>query len=112
MVKTYTSIVERNREFRAFHILYFLNEGLSTIVLFALIYLGAYFTDGSLKEAVLYTGGFLFLIYSFFCVYRHVRIWKNSRAAIKLVRFSEESVGLGNGSHAYQALNVITPRSR
>jgi hypothetical protein len=101
MVKTYTSKVEINREFRTLHVLYFLNAGLSTFVLFALLYLGAYFTDGTLNEAILYTGGFLFLNYSFYCVYRHVRIWQNSRAAIKSMRFSEESVALVNKSHAF-----------
>ena len=101
MVKTHTSIDEIIREFRTLYILYFLNAGLSTIVLLALIYLGVYFADGMLKEAILYTGVVLFLGYSSYCVYRHVKIWKNSRAAIKSVKFSEEPVGLVKKSHAY-----------
>ena len=101
MVKTHTSIDEIIREFRTLHILYFLNAGLSTIVLLALIYLGVYFADGMLKEAILYTGVVLFLAYSSYCVYRHVKIWKNSRAAIKLTRYSEEPVGLVKNSPAF-----------
>jgi hypothetical protein len=101
MVNIHTSIDELIREFRTLHILYFLNAGLSTIVLFALIYLGVYFSDGMLKEAILYTGGFLFLSYSLYCGYRHAKIWKNSRSAIKLMRFSEEPGGLVKNSHAF-----------
>ena len=101
MVKTYSSIDEIIREFRTLHILYFLNAGLSIIVLLALIYLGVYFTDGMLKEAVLYTGVVLFLGYSSYCVYRHVKIWKNSRVAVKSIRFSEEPVGLVKNSPAF-----------
>ena len=101
MVKTHSSIDETIREFRTLHILYFLNAGLSTIVLFALIYLGVYFADGMLKEAILYTGVVLFLGYSSYCVYRHVKIWKNSRAAVDLMSFSEEPVGLDKNSPAF-----------
>ena len=90
MVKTYTSIDELIREFRTLHILFFLSAGLSLCVLFALIYLGAYFTDGNLKEAILFTGGILSLTYSFYCVYRHVKLWKSSREAIGSMRTSEE----------------------
>ena len=90
MVKTYTSIDELIREFRTLHILFFLSAGLSLCVLFALIYLAAYFTDGLLKQAILFTGGTFFLTYSFYCVYRHVKLWKNSRVAIGSMRISEE----------------------
>ena len=101
MVKTHSSIDEIIREFRTLHILYFLNAGLSTIVLLALIYLGVYFADGMLKEAILYTGVVLFIGYGSYCVYRHVKLWKNSRAAIKWTRYSEEPVGLAKNSPAF-----------
>jgi len=101
MVKTYSSIDEIIREFRTLHILYFLNAGLSIIVLLALIYLGVYFADGMLKEAILYTGVVLFLGYCSYCLYRHVKIWKNSRVAVKSIRFSEEPVGLVKNSPAF-----------
>jgi len=101
MGKANTTRVDLNREFKTLHILYIVNAGISAYLIFALTYLGAHFTAGILKAAVLYTGGFLFINYSIFCAYRHVRIWKYKRAAVESVRFYEKWENWGNDGRVY-----------